>query len=106
MIDNDKRAIEEMASDIEQSGMLDCPSRCRIVAEELYFKGYRQQSGGEWVYHEYVSSYDGAKSGYSCSRCDAFVDENVFDTDEFHKEFCGNCGAKMKGVSYEQRKEN
>jgi hypothetical protein len=36
--------IEEMASDIAQSGMLDSLSRCRIVAEELYFKGYRKQS--------------------------------------------------------------
>ena len=41
--------IEEMASDIEQSGMLDSRSRCRIVAEELYFKGYRKQSEGEWI---------------------------------------------------------
>jgi hypothetical protein len=39
-----EKQIEEMASDIEQSGMLDSLSRCRIVAEELYFKGYRKQS--------------------------------------------------------------
>ena len=38
-----EKQIEEMASDIEQSGMLDSLSRCRIVAEELYFKGYRNQ---------------------------------------------------------------
>lgn len=50
---------------------------------------------GEWIYHECVSSYDGAKSGYSCSECNAFVDEEIFELDEFHKEFCGNCGAKM-----------
>ncbi|MBR3806692.1 MAG: hypothetical protein IKJ13_07690 [Clostridia bacterium] len=51
---------------------------------------------GEWVYHECVSTHDGCKSGYSCSVCDAFVKEEVFDTDEFHKAFCGNCGAKIK----------
>ncbi len=51
---------------------------------------------GEWVYHECVSTYDGCKSGYSCSVCNAFVNEEVFDTDEFHKAFCGNCGAKIK----------
>lgn len=50
---------------------------------------------GEWVYHECVSSYDGARSGYSCSECNAFVDEENFDSDEFHKYFCGNCGADM-----------
>ena len=53
-------------------------------------------SHGEWVYHECVSTHDGCKSGYSCSVCNAFVNEEVFDTDEFHKAFCGNCGAKIK----------
>ena len=52
---------------------------------------------GRWIYHECVSSYDGAISGYSCSKCNAFVNEEVFDNDEFHKDFCGNCGAKMDG---------
>ena len=51
---------------------------------------------GRWVYHECVSSYDGIISGYSCSECNAFVNEEVFDADEFHKDFCGNCGAKME----------
>ena len=52
---------------------------------------------GRWIYHECVSSFDGAISGYSCSKCNAFVNEEVFDNDEFHKVFCGNCGAKMDG---------
>jgi hypothetical protein len=52
---------------------------------------------GRWVYHECVSSHDGAISGYSCSECNAFVDEEIFDMDEFHKDFCGHCGAKMDG---------
>lgn len=51
---------------------------------------------GEWIYHECVSSYEGAISGYSCSVCSAFVNEEVFESNEFHKEYCGNCGAKMK----------
>lgn len=50
---------------------------------------------GEWIYHEMVGSYDGTLSGYSCSECSGFVDEEVFDSDEFHKSFCGCCGAKM-----------
>lgn len=57
---------------------------------------------GRWLYHECVSSYEGCKNGYSCSVCNAFVDEEVFDTDEFHKVFCGECGAKMDG----ERSEN
>ena len=52
---------------------------------------------GEWIYHETVASYDGTKSGYSCSECCSFVDEEIFDSDEFHKSFCGCCGAKMDG---------
>ena len=52
---------------------------------------------GRWVYHECVSSHDGAISGYSCSECNGFVNEEVFDMDEFHKDFCGHCGAKMDG---------
>ena len=54
---------------------------------------------GRWIYHECVCSYDGTKSGYSCSECNGFVDEEMFDTDEFHKIFCGNCGCKMDGES-------
>lgn len=52
---------------------------------------------GEWVYHECVSSYDGAKSGFACSRCSGFVEEEIFDMDEFNKAFCGACGAKLDG---------
>lgn len=52
---------------------------------------------GYWIYHECVSSYEGAISGYSCSECSSFVDEEIFNADEFHKDFCGQCGAKMDG---------
>ena len=52
---------------------------------------------GEWIYHECVSSHDGAISGFSCSQCSAFVYEDIFDMDEFNKDFCGACGAKMDG---------
>ncbi len=50
---------------------------------------------GEWIYHECVASHEGTISGYSCSVCSAFVYEDVFDTDEFHKKYCGYCGAKL-----------
>jgi hypothetical protein len=96
------KQIEEMTRTIRgDSCLLKCDScdKCGAwhVSVHLYEAGYRKQSEGEWIYHECVSSYDGAKSGYSCSKCSAFVDEEVFDTDEFHKKHCGNCGAKMKG---------
>ena len=56
---------------------------------------------GLWEYHDCVSSYDGTKSGYSCSECHAFVDEEIFDMDGFHKDFCGSCGAIMDGGNAE-----
>lgn len=52
---------------------------------------------GEWVYYDCVATYDGAKSGFACSVCSGFVDDNIFDMDEFNKDFCGACGAKMDG---------
>ena len=99
-----EKQIEEMARTLCGEKKITC-DQCDshkyclflIEAGTLFNSGYRKQSKGEWIYHECVSSYDGAKSGYSCSRCNAFIDENVFDTDEFHKGYCGNCGAKMKG---------
>ncbi len=52
---------------------------------------------GEWIYHECVSSNEGAISGYSCSRCCYFVDEEIFDRCEYSTEYCGHCGARMDG---------
>jgi rubrerythrin len=78
--------IEEMVSDIEQSGMLDSLSRCRIVAEELYLKGYRKQKKGENV--------SGTPSLYECSVCHwRDIDTYTADTSEYN--YCPNCGAKM-----------
>ena len=57
---------------------------------------------GEWIYHECVSSYDGLKSGYACSVCNSFVEDEYFEAEEFHKKFCGNCGAKMDGERREE----
>lgn len=52
---------------------------------------------GEWKYYECVSSYDGLISGYACSVCNSFVEDEYFEAEEYHKKFCGNCGAKMDG---------
>lgn len=99
----DTKMIEEMAKMIHGYCKAKCAdggcSNCveYMKAKKLYNAGYRKQKEGEWIYHEWVSSYDGAISGYSCSECCILVNEEVFDSDEFHKSFCGNCGAKMEG---------
>ena len=67
--------------------------RCGIFKNKADFAEVKH---GEWIYHECVSSYEGTISGYSCSICSAFVDEDAFEADTFHKKYCGNCGAKMK----------
>lgn len=40
----EEKQIEELAKDVFESGMLEGDSRSRIVAEELFYKGYRKQS--------------------------------------------------------------
>ena len=94
-----KRGVrcDQRKSNCERCSSLGGACLCYDYAKILYDAGYRKQIEGEWVYHECVSSCDGVKSGYSCSVCDAFVDENSFEAEEFHKAFCGACGAKMKG---------
>ena len=74
----------------------ECPFNIHTI-EILAKKGYRKVEQGEWIYHESIVTDDGLISGYSCSVCNALVNEEIFDTDEFHKNHCGNCGSKMKG---------
>lgn len=66
-----------------------------ILLEEADDADVEEVKHGEWIYHECVSSHEGAISGYSCSECCSFVDEEIFDADGFHENFCGHCGAKM-----------
>ncbi len=44
---NEEKQIEEMARDINDSGMLESESKSQIVAEELYAKNWRKQNGGD-----------------------------------------------------------
>lgn len=55
----------------------------------------REIRHANWIYHECVASYDGTKSGYSCSECHAFVEEEIFESESFHNNYCGNCAAVM-----------
>lgn len=75
------------------------------MVEKLPSADVAEVKHGEWIYHECVSSYDGAISGYSCSVCSAFVNEEVFESYEVHKDFCGHCGAKMDGIPKENDKK-
>ena len=77
--------------------VLDCPLPNMPAADVVEVKH------AEWIYHECVSSYESAKSGYSCSACGAFINEEVFETDEIYKNFCSGCGAKMDGERKEQQ---
>lgn len=70
----------------------------RKIHEKVTTTTEPERPKGRWIYHECVSSHDGAMSGYSCSRCCGFVNEEVFDMDESHKDFCENCGADMRGT--------
>ena len=81
-----KRQIEEMAYEIEtRLGHL--KSTCYITAETLYAAGYRKQSEAAWILHENGSG--------TCTQCRT-TQKNVWDYDRWQN-FCGNCGAKMKG---------
>ncbi len=113
----EKQYIERRAA-IEQTRLLYCKEcnsyngiRCRaceldnamLLMEEIPAADVVEVVHAEWIYHECVSFYEGTKSGYSCSACNAFVDEEVFEIYEIHKNFCGNCGAKMDGKRKEQQ---
>lgn len=98
-----KRLIFEESAPIEEA-IAEQVSVFEEAIEEAPTTDVVEVRHGEWIYHECVSSYDGCKSGYSCSVCNAFVDEQIFDTDEFHKVFCGNCGAKMDGERREDER--
>lgn len=71
----------------------DIDTICTILTKQ----GYRKQVEAEWIYHEAVITDDGFICVYACSHCNACVYEEDFHQDYFHKNYCGNCGAKMKG---------
>lgn len=51
---------------------------------------------GKWEYYEHICSFDGGISAYACSECRGLVPEDIFERDDFNKNFCPNCGAKME----------
>lgn len=65
-----------------------CP-KCRSIARDLYDRGYRKQSEGEWVFNR-GRTY--GEAAYFCSLCSEGTSE--YGTDNF----CPDCGAHMKGV--------
>jgi hypothetical protein len=91
-----KERIEEMAQDI-YNALPDYEHNardCRNAAEELFAKGYRKQSEGEWVWKTKIEPQ--AQNRLYCSVCD---EECLAKNNYYVKSnFCHNCGAKMKGV--------
>ena len=104
---NKEKQIEEMAKyscttcewavDGEQCLFDRTPSECYLaltVANTIYTAGYRKQSEGEWVDEE-----DGFCRAemlhYRCSICG--------NHDYLKRNFCSECGAKMKGADHEQK---
>ena len=93
-----EKQIEEMARDIcrvKQSCNDVCHpiNSCRALkyAERFYNAGYRKQINAVWVERR-CEFTDGSQivENYYCSNC--FYEEGDND-----KQFCPNCGAKMKG---------
>ena len=98
-----KEQIEEMAREITDVWNNKCQfvacngckyndlndNRCqeKLIADHLVSKGYRKQSEGVWKFNR-----DGSGT---CSECH-FTQRGVWDYDN-HQNFCGVCGAKMKG---------
>ena len=73
------------------------PGGARKLMENAPIADVAEVKHGEWIYHECVSSYDGAISGYSCSCCSAFIDEEVYERLYSNIKYCPCCGARMKG---------
>ena len=91
-----KEQIEEMARAIDEFCQKELGTEFNDdiltnFAENLYAKGYRKQSEGEWKpYKDYFTKI---QVGWICSKCSS-VRYNLSDGDT---DFCPNCGAKMEG---------
>ena len=100
------KAIEEMAKVIETTEQIARDAHCgypspRMYAKDLYWKGYRKQSEGEWIKHP---------ASYECTACkeEFFVEGYAEDYDpitDWDLHFCPNCGAKMKGGAEEKHEK-
>lgn len=86
----EEQAIEEIAKVIE--GTEQTAAHCgkpspKMYAQDLYWRGYRKQSEGEWLQDEESKFVH----RYHCSVC------NFYLIGEPTK-YCEDCGAKMRGV--------
>ena len=96
MQEQEKQAIEEMAKVIERTEQIARDAHCGLpsptmYAKDLYWKGYRRQSEGEWVK---VAAYnDGVLNTAKCSVCKTFQPVGCWD----YYPYCPHCGAHMKG---------
>lgn len=66
------------------------------LADHLISNGVTVQKHGRWEYHDCVCTGEGLAAVYSCSECNACIDEEAFE--QLHTtNFRPNCGAKMDG---------
>lgn len=92
----EKQAIEEMAKVIERTEQIARDAYCgypspTMFAKDLYWKGYRKQSEGEWVQSK-DWEYD-----YKCSSCGNDALEGRYGNNDHCTKYCPHCGARMKG---------
>ena len=88
MKDKEKQ-IEEIAKDLYRAYAIN-KLYTEDVAEHLYNSGYRKQREGEWLLHK-----DGRGTCKACRR----TQKAGWDDDRYQN-YCGCCGAKMKGGEY------
>lgn len=94
----DKRRLDDitqMAKVIEITEQIARDAHCgypspRMMATDLYEKGYRKQRVGEWIDAKY---YIHNKQIYKCSECSKSEAKDALTS----ANYCPNCGAKMKG---------
>jgi RNA polymerase subunit RPABC4/transcription elongation factor Spt4 len=96
----ENKVIEEMAKVIKTTEQIARDAHCGLpsptmYAKDLYWKGYRKQSVGEWV-----NGVNGSKVCSMCGKEPLYTASGTSFATTFYKaksNFCPNCGAKMKG---------
>lgn len=103
-----EKQIKEMANDLRQAEVWDDSdgvlNRTK-TAKNLYKKGWRKQSEGEWLVEAYkedeiitIPYIEHQHNEPFCSRCGKYA---LLDGKEDYvaSNYCPNCGAKMKGCA-------
>lgn len=83
---------ERLVELLEQTGMLDNKTRCKIAAAELLANDVTFEKQGEWKIHQNNEYWH-----YDCPFCDdGYATKGQ---DKTPPNYCGNCGAKLKELN-------